>query len=210
MKLVTKLGLGLAVTSCIVFIGCSKAQPTYSEESLGLRKDNLYNEDKVVPEETHYSKVAPSTGGKTLKRAFQDAPPMIPHDVEGMLPITINNNQCVSCHSPEVAPSLGALPYPNSHMINFRPDTSLAKDGKITKNGKEIDNTSSEKLANVSIKHLNKLSSARFNCTQCHAPQSKGELVGNTFQPDFTDKEGNKKSSWSGSKLTEGLNTLME
>ncbi len=47
MKLVTKLGLGLAVTSFIVFIGCSKAQPTYSEESLGLRKDNLYNEDKL-------------------------------------------------------------------------------------------------------------------------------------------------------------------
>lgn len=210
MKLVTKLGLGLAVTSFIVFIGCSKAQPTYSEESLGLRKVDLYSEDKVVPDETKYSKVAPSTGGKTFERAFQDAPPMIPHDTEGMLPITVDNNQCVGCHAPEVAPSLGALPYPKSHMINFRPDTSLAKDGKITKNGKEIDNTSSEKMANVSIKQMSTLSNARFNCSQCHAPQSEGQLVGNTFQPDFTDKDGAKKSSWSGSKLTEGLDTLME
>ncbi|XOB61426.1 nitrate reductase cytochrome c-type subunit [Campylobacterota bacterium DY0563] len=209
MKLVTKLGLGLAVTSFIVFIGCSHAQPTISEESLGLRKVDLYTEDKVVPEQTQYGKDAPSSS-KTISRAFQDAPPMIPHDTEGMLPITVNNNQCVSCHAPEVAPSLGALPYPKSHMINFRPATSLAKDGNIVKNGKEIKNTSSEKLEYVTINEMDKLSNARFNCSQCHAPQSKGELVGNTFQPDYTNEDGIKKSSWSGSKLTEGLDTLMD
>ncbi|QKF82670.1 nitrate reductase cytochrome c-type subunit [Halarcobacter ebronensis] len=210
MKLVTKLGFGLAVTSFIVFIGCSQAQPTYSEESLGLRKVDLYSESSVIPDKTEYNETAPSTGGKTLDRAFQDAPPMIPHSVDGMLPITVDNNQCVGCHAPEVAPSLGALPYPQSHMINFRPDTSLAADGKITKNGKEIDNTSSEKLADVSIKKLASLSGARFNCSQCHAPQSKGQLVENTFQPDYTTEDGAKKSDWSGSKLTEGLDTLLD
>jgi len=210
MKFVTKLTLGLAVSSFIVFIGCSKAEPTYSEESLGLRKVDLYSEDKVVPEETKYSKVAPGPGGKTYKRAFQDAPPMIPHDVEGMIPITINNNQCTSCHAPEVAPSIGALPYPKSHMINFRPDTKLAKDGTIIKNGKEIVNTSSEDRSNVTIKPINRLSGARFNCTQCHAPQSEGQLVENTFEPEYTNEDGTKKSSWEGSKLTEGLDTLIK
>ena len=132
MKLVTKIGLGIATASILFVVGCSTTQ-TYSEESLGLRKVDLYSENTVMPDETKYNKdIAGSS--KTINRAFQDAPPMIPHDVEGMLPITINNNQCTSCHAPEVAPSMGALPYPKSHMTDFRPQTGLANDGKITKN----------------------------------------------------------------------------
>jgi cytochrome c-type protein NapB len=217
MKLINTISLCMLGTATLFFSGCNDAatpkqevaKPTISEESLGLRKVDLYSEDTVMPDETKYGKDAATTS-KTISRAFQDAPPMIPHDVEGMLPITINNNQCVGCHAPGVAQSMNALPYPASHMTNFRPQTAIAKDGRIAKNGKAVDNTSSDKLSHVSIKNLGKLSGARFNCSQCHAPQSQMEAPANTFEPDFITKDGAKKSAWKGSSLTDGLNTLMD
>lgn len=207
MKLVTKIGLGMAAVSLLFLSGCSDAAPSkkvaakqlISEESLGLRKVDIYSEDSVKPDETKYSKEYAGSGYK-INRAFQDAPPMIPHDVEGMLPITINNNQCTGCHMPEVASSMGATPVPPSHFTNFRPESKAIKG----------ENTSSETRTDISIKKTTHLVGARFNCSQCHAPQSEGQLVENTFTPDYTSPDGATKSSWSGSKLTEGLDTLME
>jgi cytochrome c-type protein NapB len=86
----------------------------------------------------------------------------------------------------------------------------LAEDGKIVKNGKAVDNTSSDKMEYVTIKEMASLSGARFNCSQCHAPQSEGQLVENTFQAEYTSKDGASKSSWEGTSLTEGLDTLMK
>jgi len=218
MKLINSMTLSLITASTLLFVGCSNdtspkaqevAKPSVSEESLGLRKVDLYSEDTVMPDETKYSK-SYAGSGKIINRAFQDAPPMIPHDVDGMLPITINNNQCTSCHMPEVASSMNATAIPASHFTNFRPDTTLSSDGEIVKNGKVIDNTSSSKLEHVTIKKMNSLSGARFNCSQCHAPQSEGQLVENTFKPEFTSEDGAKKSAWVGSSLTEGLETLVE
>ncbi|WP_324172563.1 nitrate reductase cytochrome c-type subunit [Sulfurimonas sp.] len=216
MKTISKITLGL-FTAALLFVGCGNdaapttrdtVKPTISEESLGLRKTNLYTEAaETVGDTTNYS-TSVAGSGKTIKRAFQDAPPMIPHDTEGMLPITISNNSCTSCHSPQTAPSMGALPYPASHMTDFRPATAIAADGRITKNGTEVDNTSSEKLANVSIKKLNHLSGSRFNCTLCHATQSSGPAPKNNFEASFTSTNGASKSSWSGTKLMEGINTV--
>jgi cytochrome c-type protein NapB len=212
MKLVSKIGLSIAAVSVLMYTGCSNeanaqptqqdvVKPTISEESLGLRKVDLYSEDQAKPEKTSYSKSYAGSGHK-INRAFQDAPPMIPHDVEGMLPIKINNNACVGCHMPEVATSMGATPIPVSHFTDFRPKHNF--DGK--KFEKSIDNMDNE----IAINKLKDLAGARFNCSQCHAPQSEGQLVENTFTPEFTSKDGAEKSSWSGSKLTEGLDTLME
>ncbi|MEA2018646.1 MAG: nitrate reductase cytochrome c-type subunit [Campylobacterota bacterium] len=207
MKIVSKITLSIAVASSIFLAGCSNS---VSEESLGLRKTNLYSETaETVGEETKYGKATAGTS-KTIARAFQDAPPMIPHDVDGMLPITIKDNQCVSCHAPEVAPSMGALAYPKSHMIDFRPRTTIASDGRIALDGKAIDNTSDAKFSDVSIKSTaGRLAGARFNCSQCHAPQSQvAPLVANEFEADFTSKDGATKSSWTGTSLMDGINTF--
>ena len=217
MKKLSKITLSIIAASTLLFVGCNDAspkkeeiaKPTISEESLGLRKVDLYSENSVTPDETKYSKNYAGSG-HTINRAFQDAPPMIPHDVDGMLPIKINNNQCTSCHMPEVASSMGATGIPESHFTNFRPSTKIANDGRIAKNGKAVDNTSSDTLSHVSIQKLSGLSGSRFNCTQCHAPQSDTVAPLNTFKPEFTSKDGAKKSSWSGSKLTEGLDTLLD
>ena len=161
-----------------------------TESVLGLRKTDIYSEEAdTTGMKTEYSSDAPGTSQR-IERAFQDAPPMIPHSVEGMLPIKTGNNQCVGCHMPEVASAVGAIPIPKSHMTNFRPTHKF--DGKQF--SKSIDNYKNE----VAIsKAGTKLVMARFNCTQCHAPQSKGDLaVSNTFQGGFSEKDGKSGSSW--------------
>ena len=68
---------------------------------------------------------------------------------------------------------------------------------------------SENKKSNIAkAKKLDHLYQGRFNCSQCHAPQSGEDLaVGNTFEADFTSADGASKSSWSGSKLMEGIDT---
>jgi len=205
MKVINKITLGL-VAATLLLVGCNDnatpaksevVKPTISEDSLGLRKTTLYKED-VKPHGTSYGKEYAGSGYK-IKRAFQDAPPMIPHDVTGMIPVKINDNQCISCHDPKVAKDMGATPYPQSHMTNFRPQSSYAIKGE---------NTSSETLSHISIQKEKKLVGARFNCTQCHAPQDTGALaVPNNFEPDYIDKDGASKSRWNGDRMLEGLNT---
>ncbi len=161
-----KILIAAATFTALIATGCAVSNGSISEESLGLRKTNLYTEDNVVPDQTSYSKAAPGES-KPVNRAFENAPPMIPHDVEGMLPITRDNNSCLGCHSPEVAKAVGALPVPKSHLFDMRTQTVLAT-----------------------------VSNARFNCSQCHAPQSNLKpLVKNEFQPEFRTKNGNKRSN---------------
>ncbi len=208
MRIISKLTLSITAAATL-FIGCTSSN-SVSEESLGLRKTSLYAEKaETTGDMTKYSTVEAGKS-KTIARAFQDAPPMIPHSVDGMLPITIKKNDCTSCHAPEVAPSMGALAYPKSHMTDFRPKTTMAKDGRIAKDGRAVDNTSSDKLAYISIKSTGgKLSGARFNCTQCHAPQSNAtDAPENTFEAVYTTKDGANKSSWTGTNLMDGIQTI--
>jgi cytochrome c-type protein NapB len=157
------------------------------ETVLGLRKTTLFDED-VAPADVKYDRPAPGTAPR-FQRAYVNAPPMIPHSVEGLLPITQKNNQCLGCHMPEVAKGVGATPIPPSHFTNYRPTTVL-KNGELVKEGKivgrakgDIGNVSDIKLAKA--KKLNHLYQGRFNCSQCHAPQANVQTaVANTFQPD--------------------------
>lgn len=185
MKL-DRLALGIITSTVLFTVSTFAVTNTVKEESLGLRNTSIYSEDKVTVDKTQYGSDAPGTS-KKIERAFENAPPMIPHDVEGMLPITIDNNQCIMCHEPAVAQSMGAVPYPKSHLTNFRPETKLDKDGKI------ITNTSDIKVVE---KPLETLAGARFNCSQCHAPQSMTtEAPKNNFTPEFRGVGLNSKSN---------------
>jgi len=192
----------VVVAKPVVAVAATSTINTVSEESLGLRKTNLYTEaSETVGEVATYGKAAAGTS-KRFERAFENAPPMIPHDVEGMLPITISNNSCTGCHMPEVAPSMNATPIPASHFATFRPITSIGVNGEVIKEGKAVDNSSDLKTV---VHKLEKLSNSRFNCSQCHAPQSTGApLVENTFRPDFS-KDG-KSSSNLIDTINEGVN----
>ena len=195
-----KLGkLTLAVSLAVSVLVAANTKNVIDDDSIGLRKVELLSEDKAAPAETKYGTSAPTSGYK-IERAYQNAPPMIPHDVEGLLEITPDNNACIGCHEAAVAPSMNATPIPKSHYINFRPKDKLEGDNFI----KGADNMKNE----VSIKPIDTISSARFNCTACHAPQSTGELaVENTFKPTYTRKDGKEKSTWD-QVLTDDLDTL--
>jgi len=223
MKILTKITIGLAA-SALLLVGCNGAntdtsakkeatsvKPSAATHALGMGyvgDVDLLKEDSALPA-VHYHSAAPGTS-KKFKRAFQDAPPMIPHDTTGMLPITKDNNQCLACHMPDVAKSMGATPIPISHFTNFRPKTAVVGD-EILKNGKVIKNTSSANLANVSIKvntKENKLYAGRYNCSQCHAPQATNDLVDESkFKPVFTSPDGAHKSSWNQSKWLKDIDT---
>ena len=175
-----------------------------TEEALGLRKVNLYKEDTAEPVAGDFSRPAPGASTK-FERAYVNAPPMIPHSVEGLLPIKQGNNQCLGCHMPEVAAAVKATPIPVSHFTNYRPETVL-KNGELVKEGKtvgmkgELGNVSDIKIAKA--KKSDKLYQGRFNCSQCHAPQAKIDtVVGITFEPDF--KDGNLKAH---SSLADAMN----
>ena len=200
MKL-KNITLGLAAAAAILIAGCYGSNDMSKDESgiqkakmvteasLGLRKTDLYTESTTTGNKTMYGK-SPVMSGYKIKRAYQDAPPMIPHDVEGLLPITTNNNQCIGCHDVAVASSMGATPLPKSHYTDFRPKHNYSdKEGF----SKSIDNMKNE----ISIKPMDTLSNSRFNCTQCHTPQSTGKLaVENTFEATYTKPDGDSKSSW--------------
>lgn len=177
-----------------------------TEEALGLRKTDLYAEaGETEGVQADFNRPAPGASTK-FERAFVNAPPMVPHSVEGLLPITQSNNQCLGCHMPEVAKSVNATPIPVSHFTNYRPTTVL-KDGEMVKEGKVV-GLGKKGMGNVSdivvakAKKTDKLYQGRFNCSQCHAPQAKIDtLVGNTFQPDGLTDELK-----SGSSLADAMN----
>ncbi len=181
-----------------------------SEATLGLRKTNIYKEDKdTVGVKADYSRPAPGQAPK-FERAYVNAPPMIPHSVDGLLPITQNNNQCLSCHMPDVAKSTGATPIPVTHFTNYRP-TTVYKNGELVKEGKVVGIQKGDELGNVGDikiakpKKLNHLYQGRFNCSQCHAPQAKVDTdVANTFKPDGLDDK-HKSHSTLADAMNEGV-----
>ncbi|MFA5721848.1 MAG: nitrate reductase cytochrome c-type subunit [Aliarcobacter sp.] len=193
MKLL-KFALILIIAGTFTACFNSNNSQTKSQEnkSFGLRDADLLDETKVVSDETKYL-TDPAGASTKIKRAFENAPPMISHDVEGMLPITIDNNQCIMCHDPMLAESMGATAIPKSHFTNFREDVNIDKKGQLQRDGKIVENSSDIKTV---VKPLDHLSNARFNCSACHAPQSQSEIVPkNNFVTEFRSSDLNDKSN---------------
>ncbi|PAF50800.1 hypothetical protein BKH43_04080 [Helicobacter sp. 13S00401-1] len=127
-----------------------------TQDKMSLRKEPLIATDVVLPEYT-WTKKGPGEATR-IKRAYENAPPQIPHSLDGLLPITKDNNSCMGCHMPDVAKSVGATPMPKSHFFDFR-------------NNKD---------------DHGKLDGSRFVCTTCHVPQAQTKpLVKNNFHPIF-------------------------
>jgi cytochrome c-type protein NapB len=116
-----------------------------------LRGADAAVEDKA-PEEKALMGKRPGLQ-KNLARSFKEQPPLIPHALQSFDEITLEENQCLSCHDEanykkKKAPLIG-----KSHFE--------LKGGKPTKT---VDN-------------------ARWFCTQCHVPQHDAPpLVDNEFK----------------------------
>jgi len=137
-----------------------------TEEELGIRTESIYEEDKEKPSHGEYSTAEPGKS-KRIERAFENSPPLIPHDLTGMLPIAETNNACLNCHMPEQALAVGAVPLPKSHFFDM--DT-----------GKDLGGN---------------LDGKRYPCMQCHVPQVNiPEPIKNQFKADFRSKKSRTSS----------------
>ena len=147
----------------------SKSSDSKEAKDLNILRsaNDVMDEEEVKLADINWTK--PAAGeAQRYERSFENAPPMIPHDLEGLIPITADNNMCVTCHMPEVAKDVGATPIPKSHLYSIR-------------NKKDLEG---------------KLSDDRFNCTTCHVPQANVEAkFKNIFKPEYRDANSSQHSN---------------
>jgi len=144
------LGLMVAISACASDGGA------IDELNMGLSKTSVF--DDPTPTTYDYSDAKP---GKNdwLPRAWEGAPPQIPHRVEMYLPVVAEDNQCLDCH-----------------------DTPKYI-GKPKNMDRTIKNKSPMSRDHYASAELEDVAGARFNCTQCHVPQSNAApLVESTFR----------------------------
>ena len=92
-------------------------------------------------------------GQEKVARTFNSQPPVIPHAVENFDEITLEENQCLTCHSAATYQKKKAPKIGDSHFRD--------REGKV----------------------LPEASAARHNCVQCHVPQVDAPpLVENDFK----------------------------
>ncbi len=90
-----------------------------------------------------------------LPRAYPGAPPLVPHGVAAFLPITVEKNSCVDCHSAKAKAPGEPTPMPPSHYTDLR-NAPGTVGGKVT--------------------------GGRWDCVVCHVAQTDAKpLVGNRF-----------------------------
>lgn len=172
----------LIVSLGFILFACSDSSDTQSssdtstksqsegvrDNDIGLRKVDLQDEKNVKLLDYEYISSAAGESER-IERSFENAPPMISHSVEGMLPITNTEggNQCLTCHDPKSAADVGAVAVPSSHTYDLRLNKSLGE-----------------------------VANARFNCVLCHTPQTNAlPLITNTFTPDFRNQASKNQSN---------------
>jgi len=97
---------------------------------------------------------------KPIDRTFKEQPPLIPHAVDNFDEITVEENQCLSCHSLEKYREKNAPKVGDSH---------LAFSADATKKVVTMD---------------------RYQCNTCHVPQVDAKpLVENTFVGNIPKKK---------------------
>ena len=160
------LGVTLGLLSCSQTMKQTK-KDSYTEEELGLRHETLYDENTTVPVHGETTKNEP--GESTIfERSFENSPPLISHDITGMLPLKITDNICMGCHMPEEVEDSGATAIPKSHLVDLdtREDLKGSLDG------------------------------GRINCMQCHVIQNiLDPAVENIFKGEFRDEKGRYRSN---------------
>ena len=155
-----KIALISIAASIMILTGCNQSNTSTNSvsktvEVTGIRKASLNKDSQNLPK-IQYTSQAPVPGQvKPFKKSFVTAPPMIPHSIAGMTPITVKNNMCLNCHMPQNAKALHVTPMPPDHFVdNFEGG-----------------------------KHVRRVAGSRYFCTTCHAPQAKlNPVVENKFE----------------------------
>ncbi len=178
-----------------ITLGCShkKTNEIIEDEQLGIITADVKSEDTNLKSKARYGDAKPGEA-ETFERAFENAPPLIPHTTVGFFPIKMDNNICFSCHLPEKAEETGAVKLPDTHYTDLRP-VMVEADGVL-----EFEDESQ-----IHIQELDEPNHAYFNCSQCHVPQTRVTInIENLFTPEFREEYGLEKSNLK-DKLEEGV-----
>jgi cytochrome c-type protein NapB len=143
----------LAGGAAIVFGALHAGEAQIDDDKIGLSKTSVF--DDPAPAVFNYPDTPPSSA-QPLPRAWDGAPPQVPHKIDAFVPITTGKNLCVNCH--DKPGMIGkkkvkgiATPMSEAHYVK-------ADDGKLARSG------------------------GRYTCTQCHTPQAQvNDLITNTF-----------------------------
>ena len=176
--------------SILLTAACS--QSGVEDDKLGFIDADVKNENTNFVSKARFGDYLPGNSAM-LNRSFENAPPLIPHTTKGFLPITKKRNVCLSCHLPEKAKKVGAVPLSKTHFFNIRPKLVLVNG--VYQNPKDV----------VTIQKLKKLNNAYFNCSQCHAAQTNVSIdIKNLFSPEFRKDLSDHQSDLK-NKINEGL-----
>ena len=125
------------------------------DAKLGLSKTSVFE----VPAPPAHQAEDSTPGEKPLpKRLSTELPPVIPHGIADLLPITRDSNACLGCHDVQGPKVKGEpTPIPASHHVDLR---------------------------NAPGKTQEQVAGARYVCISCHVPRSDAKpLVGSQYRP---------------------------
>lgn len=115
------------------------APATIRDSAIGLAPGSAFTQPAQLPVPENPSFPGESTP-KT--RPFAGFPPVIPHSIDGLDTITLDENACLECHDTGVAADAGAPPVPATHRIDLRRTPGVVGDAVV---------------------------GSRWVCTSCHA-----------------------------------------
>ena len=147
--------LAALVTPVVILLavaGCSGPAGTPDTE-IGLSKASVF--DTPSPEAV-VENTRELGESQLISRAYDGAPPVIPHSVTDLLPITRDENMCADCHMTDEKTEGEPTPIPASHYMDLR-------------------NAPTEKRETIA--------GARHVCVSCHMEQTEAvPLVTNRFK----------------------------
>ena len=110
---------GCVIVMVLVFLATPAAgQDRPRDAGSGERSTAVREDEAQAPEHFEHGDRRPGQSQR-LPRAWEGAPPVIPHSLRGLTPITATNNACVRCHG-RAGATTGPPPAPASPQLQAR------------------------------------------------------------------------------------------
>lgn len=100
----------LAAAAVVALFGCASFSGIAT-----LRGADAAAADQAPAEALLYAGKRPGSGAP-IARSFKEQPPLIPHAIDNFDEITVADNQCLECHSPETAQAKQAPRVADTHL----------------------------------------------------------------------------------------------